>query len=369
MRRRRAVWRTLLIAPVLAMLLSGCWNSISIADRAPVVGLAVSPAGGSLYDWTFLIPNPSITESSLANLQVKDMYYPIRVEAASFPEALTRAQMNLARRLLLDQLEVVAWSPTMSIGAVHTLIAALNENGAVNKTYWAVVTPKPGSLLNMTGESVSEPVPGFFLADLFDCRTCQPMALGVRGWQAWTYAVTPGMSLTIPYADSQGVVQQAAVYARTGRPHVLSPAATLGYAYLTDHVMAEAIPVTLPAGRAVLTTTSLTRRTHVSERDGHLAVAETLLVSARLLQLPPDLAFTRQVQSSITDRVAARIAALTLHAVHVAARDHTDPFGFSRRLYWQRATWPTATHGAARIPLGPVTVTVHVRLTNEGVMS
>jgi spore germination protein KC len=362
-------WVRLAVAACLLLpLLTGCWDSISISDQAPVIAIGVGPGHGDLMTWTFVIPNPVITESSLANLSPSQMYYTLRVQAPSFPEAVTAAQIRLARHLFLGQLEVVAWSSRLPAATVRALITDLNAAGTVDKTYWALVTPHPARLLRTTGESVSEPVPGYYLADLFTCSECQPLSLGLRGWRVWTHLMTPGFSLAVPYATPTGTVDQLAVYRRRGPPEVWPPAATRGWAYLTGQANEETVAAHTTFGRAVVATASLMRGVHVTPEGHHLIVTVHLYVSARVVSLPPNVVLTASTEADLTRAVAARIAHMAATAVQTAAREGVDPFGFTRAALWQQSLWLSSDQSGLVWPVRHATVDVTVRLVNEGIM-
>jgi hypothetical protein len=352
----------------LLITLGGCWDSVSIADQAPVIALGVTPVSSTQYQWTFEIPNPTLTVSALTNLGAHAMYYSVQVDAPSFAEALAQAQMNLSRHVFLGQLQVVAWSPKLSAGEVRALLTALNDDGTVAKTYWALVTPNPAALLRTTGQSISEPVPGYYLANLFSCTRCQSVSLGVRGWRAWSRSVSPGFSLWVPFADPKAHTEQLAVYGAEGPPTIWSAQATLGWAYLTGHVTDRTVAVKLPTGSAVVATTGVVHREQVVVRNSRLQVRESVEVGGRVLQASPGLTLTLPTTAAISHVVAHHIVHYCLQAIQEARRTARDPFGFSRTALWAADDWPTSPGGSDVLPLGAVSVRVHVRLTSEGLM-
>jgi spore germination protein KC len=366
--RRRPWFRLVLAALLLLPLLTGCWDSIAISDQAPVIALGVGPGRQGQLTWTFVVPNPAITESSLANLSPSQMYYTLRVEAPSFPEAVSAVQTGLARHLFLGQLQVVAWSSRLTASTIRALVTDLNDDGTVDKTFWAVATPHPAELLRTTGQSISEPVPGYYLADLFTCGQCQPLSLGTRGWRVWTHLLTPGLSLAVPYATPTGTVDQLVVYGAHGPPVVWTPGATGGWAYLTGRVAADSVAVRTVFGRAVVDTASVMRRVRVVPDGRGLTVGVHLFVSARVVSLPPTVVLTASTEAALTRAVATRIARMALTAIQTATHDDVDPFGFTRTALWEQGLWLSADRSGLVWPVRHAAVTVTVRLVNEGIM-
>lgn len=362
-RRRKSwvlwAWLTLFIP----LATTGCWDQQSFTNRASALIMEVSPAKQKgQYLWEFFFPNTTVTVSSLSSLPPREQLYSISVTAPSLTQAFVRVQEKMARDLYLGQLEVVIWADTMPVARVRRLVASLNRQGQIPKSFWVLLGRPP--LVPLVEVTPQEAIPSIYITRYFDCRTCQPAFLGRYFWQVWADFATPGISPVMPLASTRTRIDHIAVYSDHGPPTLWTRPQTLGWAYLTGRVLKEEVHVNTPWGWADVGQLRGTVVTHVSSRPHAIGVDAHLMVHGILTSWPPLVPLTAGRLGTLQRLVARSILKNCQAAVAEANRTHTDPFGYARSLFWQQmglspfAFSPTLSH----LPIDAhISVTVQIR--------
>lgn len=359
-RGHRRAWGIALLC-TLTVGLTGCWDQMTLTQRATALSLSVSPASSGQLRWTVAFPNPTVTVSSLSNVASSgEQYYTLQATARTLDQAYQRIQARLARSLYLGQLQVLVVSSRIPAQTLRTVANTYTQNGTLPATALVVATDTPHAPIITPEQSV----PTTYWTKYFACPDCHAMDLHVRIWTLWTAFQTPGISPTLP--DGSGnVLTQILVYRPTGQPIRFSRAETLGWALLTNHVHKTAVTVRGPASVRDIATHATTQCVPTPHRlDVRVHIRATGAVS-QWPHTPPDPA---RDLPAIQTQVAQRLARDCRLAIQRAQATQTDPFGWGRLdLLHHPSIY--ATHPLPGRPLGPWTaqVTVTVTLHNTGV--
>ncbi len=360
MMRRVVRW---MLLGFLALPLSGCWDAHPLDDQGIVMSLGIAPSSrpGDLR-WTFTFPNVTLSPSSLTSIKPGEQYYNLTVRAPTFAEAVMRVQQQSSRIIYLGQLQAFLWPDTLSWRQLWPVITALNTQGSIPKTYWMIASTSPTQAVTalVSPEVVA---PRTFLATYFDCPHCQPFVLGLRGWEFWSHAITPGMS---PYAPvirldrHKVIIRQILVYPLSGRPVSYSQKETEGFGFLSGKIQRAALSLNWHGNRVSLTQLHDSHHITVRSVPNGIMVDETLKINGFIDQPPPQSA-AQPSQDLIQQLAEKRIVAWCLAAIHRANQTQTDPFGYSEPILWNRRQRATFLPIHARI-------TVTVSLKGEGLL-
>ncbi|MCY0898466.1 MAG: spore gernimation protein GerC [Firmicutes bacterium] len=364
MRRRR--WAAVMLIVSLSWLLAGCWDQLPMANRASALALSVTKAAPHAFRFTFYFPNPTVTVSSISNLATEREFYTSTAVAPALGLAYRRVQSQITRDLYLGQLEDIIISADLTTADVAALINAYNRMGVVPKMVYLVGTPNNRGTLPV---NLQEPVPTVYFTKYFDCRTCQPVFLARREWKVWDAFETPGVSPVIPYGITPTRIDRLMVYPHRGRPYIMTRQETLGWGFLTNHMVKDTVGVRLANGLVVVNNVTDVAVTHMAIEAGHLAVAAEILARGDIAGWPESVPLTNAVLKIVERQLARAIIRDCLAAVNFANRTKTDPFGFTRDYLFRHPAqdlrdeksrgmiWPLklTVRVVARIPITGVT--------------
>ncbi|MCL8207458.1 MAG: hypothetical protein K6V97_05220 [Actinomycetia bacterium] len=366
--RRAGRLARIVLAGLLGLSLTGCWDQAPIENRAVVVAIAVDPGRRGNERWTFLFPNVSATASSLSSTSPSENFYAVAVDAPSLAAAFTAVQQRLARDVYPGQLQVVLWSDRLPTRAVASVVAAVAQNGIMPSAAWVLATVGQASRI-LTEPSPQSVVPSYYLAKFFGCRSCQPFDLGEESWDWWDRHLTPGIAPIAPVAQAAGqtvTINRLAVYPPDGPPAVMPPLATEGYGYLSGRVNKATLSWRWRGQWLTLADIRDTPRIRVHLERGAVVVQETVNATGILA------AVSQRQPMEAAERAAARLAAAAIldrcrAAVRFANRTHTDPFGYARLAAWtdNRAAAGMTPTTLDRLPIR-ADLTVHVTVRGAG---
>ncbi|WP_243239296.1 Ger(x)C family spore germination C-terminal domain-containing protein [Sulfobacillus harzensis] len=346
---------------VLMVLLSGCWDELSMANRASALVLSVQPAPNQRLKWTFYFPNPAVTINSLNNLSAGQQFYEASATAASLGRAYQKVQIQLARDLYMGQLEDVVISRRLPADTLSEVINAYNREGILPKTVY--ILARSAALNTGLPVTVQDPVPTVYLTKYFDCRACQPVELAQPAWKVWDKLRTPGVSPVIPYESKTTRISELLVYPVNGQPRLLSHRLTVGWAYLTNHVIKESLSYSTPEGQVTVNNITSHARVKLTLRRGMLQAFVTIHANGDLTQWPPSTAVTPKDIRVVESKAARQLVASCLDTVQFADRTHTDPFGWGRDYLFRHpgSSLEFSKHGGMIWPINAhVTVTMHI---------
>lgn len=351
----------------LSLVLTGCWDQESFTNRASALIMEVSPTNRpGEYLWNFIFPNTTVTVSSLSSLPPREQLYAVAVEAPSLAKAFVRVQQKLARDLYLGQLEVVIWANTMPVARVRRLVASLNRQGQIPKSFWVLLGRPP--LVPLVEVTPQEAIPSIYITRYFDCQQCQPAFLGRYFWQVWANFVTPGISPVVPVASTRTRIDRIAVYGDHGPPTIWTRPETLGWAYLTGRVSKEAVHLGTPWGYVDVGQMRGETFTQIRRLPHSVGVSSLVVVHGILASWPSGVPLTQPRLNQLRRLVERSVWQDCEAAISEANRTHTDPFGYARSLFWQQmglspfAFSPTLSH----LPIN-AQISVKVEIRDVGV--
>lgn len=360
MMARRLAWS---LSGLLALPLSGCWDVHPLEDQGIVLAIGISHGSqkGALR-WTFTFPNVTLSPSSLTSVKRREQYYDVTVHASTFGDAVMRAQQKSSRIIYLGQLQGLIWPDTLSWRKLWPIVAALNAQGPIPKTFWMMAATPP---LQAVMKFVSPQVvaPRTYLATYFDCVHCQPFSLAQRGWEFWSHSLTPGVSPYVPLVNLEHgnvAIRQIVVYPSSGHPVPYSPQETEGFGFLSGKVKRAALSVHWNGHTVELTKLHDGRSVSVRKAPGGIMVNETLRVSGFIGEPPAESSPLRS-QNLIRRLAQQRIVTWCLAAIRQANNTRTDPFGYAASVLWGQGK---------RTPFLPIHahITVSVSLKGEGML-
>ena len=344
-------------------LLSGCWNQRPIDQRAIVIAVGVS----AHHQWRFLFPNVAVTVDSLTAIPSAQQFYTVSVRAPTWQRAVQRLQVAMDRKVSVGELQLLIVDHRLSTGQVTRIVDGLNTTGAVPATFWIAASPgSPAVLLEQA--SPQTVVPYYDVATYFDCPNCHPLRLVQRGWQWWAHNGTPGDSPYLPLArpTPTGVaVQQLLVYPLHGRPVLMPPPITQGFAYLTNRAVDVAVPVSLDGHAYTVVRIHAHVRTRVHLTPHAVAVQVQIHTRGIIDDAPPHTLITRALEHAVGLAAAHVIAVRSRDTIDWANRTHTDPFGYAKRAAWLDDALGE-TFSPARLTTLPIQAHIAVRVTIHG---
>ncbi len=316
------------------LMLTGCWDQRPVEGRALVEAVGVAPTNRTgLWQWTFVSPSPTESTDTMATAPAQEVYA-ITVRARTWTGALLAAQQETTRDLYFGQFRVLALSPRIPAPMFGRLIATFNRSGRILKTFWIVVAHPVSSVV--ATPPITEGTPLYGLFKLLSCH-CQPYTWGQRAWQTWDRMATSGVTPILPMIQliRQNVIQnrEMAVLGSHGL-QVWSPDASIGWAYLTQHVVKGGITVPTKMGRVGLNRIRGTSHVSFSVRGSTVHLTDRLSYHGAVEDVPPALALTPATKQAIATAVAGRILSLSQSAVDTAEHDQVDPFGWHRDVDW-----------------------------------
>ena len=345
--------------------LTGCWNQRAIDQRAIVMAMGIS----AHHQWTFLFPNVSVTASSLSSLGQSAQFYSITVKARSFQTAMHRVQLQASREVSIGDLQLVDLSADLSRRQLSRIMDAMILTGRVPAQAWfAASQTAPATLL--MHHSPQTVVPVYYLSSYFDCHECHAAEFGIRAWQWWDRAMTPGVSPILPMltkTQEGAQVRQLLVYPPHGKPVVMPRSVTQAFAYLTGKVKNGTQKVlvggeTYEVSRIFDHTTSRVRLTPTA-----VDVRAVLHAKGEMADTPPGLLVTRATERAVDRATEQKMVQLSRRAIRWANQTHTDPFGYAKRAAWLDN--PTAASIPSQLlvtlPIKAV-ITARVKVQGEG---
>ncbi|MCL5065876.1 MAG: hypothetical protein M1600_12525 [Firmicutes bacterium] len=363
-RSRRALGGVL--AAMLALGLSGCWDQFSLDQRQTALAISAKPGPRGTIQWRAYFPNPTVNVSSLSQISSHDQFFQYHVEASTLAAALQAIQDKLANDLYTEQLQVFIVSPRFSTQQLASLIGAYNRQAMLPKSAYVLASATPASAFPI---KIQQPPPTVFFDNYFNCRTCHPLYLAMRAWRFWDRLVTPGVSPVLPYSTSALTVRRLLVYPPQGLPVIFGPKASEGWALLTNHVVNESLTLNTQGDLIGLDHIRSHAMTQVvSGRDG-LRVNVRIQVRACLNQWPPSRIPTLAGNQAIARKVSFYLATLANRAIAQAEQSHTDPFGWQRSYLFRHPRMLPPTRVGINAHLSPVQakVTVTTQMTSQGV--
>lgn len=345
--------------------LTGCWNQRAIDQRAIVLALGIS----AHHQWTFLFPNVSVTASSLASLGQSAQFYAITVKARSFQTAMHRVQLQASHEVSIGDLQLVDLSVDLSRRQLWRILNAMILTGAAPSQAWfAASQTAPATLL--LHHSPQTVVPVYYLSSYFDCHECHAAEFGIRAWQWWDRAETPGISPVLPvFTKTQegASVRHLLVYPSQGKPLMMPRSVTQGFAYLTGKVKNGTQKVLL--GGATYEVSQIFEHTTARVRLTPTAVDVRVVLHAKgeMADMPPGQLVTRATERAIDQAAEKQVVQLSREAIRWANQTHTDPFGYAKRAAWldtlTAASMPSQV--LVTLPIKAV-ITARVKVQGEG---
>ncbi len=371
MRTTQRVWG-LVLGLVAAGWLTGCGDAHAVEDRALVIAVGVGPGTTAGEEsWTFVVPNISITASSISSLPPGDQVYSITVQAPSWAIALVAVQDRMSRDLFLGDLAVVAFDTRMPVDQVAMVMRSLDQDGLIPKSFWVIGAQGPVKRL-LTWPTPQEVIPRYYLAAYFACRTCHAVDWNTLGWEWWVRRLTPGVTPVAPVMTEtrSGLrVQTLAVYPPGRLPVTMPPEIANGFACLTGRLMKGVLTGNWRGVHFAIERMRAASSASVRwEKSGvRAAVGVDITGYLATSRLPgANQPWLRGAQQW----AARRIAAECLAAVAWANAHRTDPFGYTRDAIL------TVPDLAQRLAPGtvlwrPLTVSVNVdvRLQSRGTVA
>ncbi|OLZ11359.1 Ger(x)C family spore germination C-terminal domain-containing protein [Sulfobacillus thermosulfidooxidans] len=354
----------ILVVGLLALSLTGCWDSKALEHRGIVLAVGVDKTKNpGEYKWIFVFPNVTLSPSSLSNIKPNQEYYAVSVHATTFPQALMRAQEKSSRALYLGQLQTLVWSCHLSWQKLWPVINAINAEGTVPKTFWTMAAEAP---LEPIVEYVSPQVvpPRTFLSAYFECRNCQPIRLRQSGWQFWSHGVSAGISPFTPLVSLTGKdfrIRHIVVYPSGGHPVIFTHQETEGFGYLTGRVQKTSITVFWNQDTVNVTTMHEHRALSIHQIGHTLDVKENIRLSGYIDEVAGHQIMQLSSQQAVITQAEHQILQACLDAIHRANATHVDPFSYAERIFW------FGTHSEAFMPIhAQITVTISVK--GEGIL-
>ncbi|PSR21466.1 MAG: hypothetical protein C7B45_10580 [Sulfobacillus acidophilus] len=356
-------WCRGLILFCLPWLLSGCWDQLSMTQRAAAVVVYVTNTQHHQLEWTFYFPNPAVMVSSILNLSSKRQFYTTQVRAPSLLDAVERASGTLARQIYMGQMEDILLSRNISSRQMAAIVDDYNRNGSWSKSAYMVVVPATSHPLPIESQ---EPVPDVFYTSYFTCSTCHPLYLGEQEWQVWDELETPGVSTVLPYAAQSQRPDQVMVYPQQGPHYLWSRAQTKAWATLANRMKRATITLVTAKGPIDIKDVRVRTTTHIIMHHGELDVQARVHAVGDLAGWPQSMLVTTKELKWIEAQASRCLIWWCTAAVQRANQTKTDPFGWGRAylfshptvdaLYSEEPTieWPITAH---------FTVTTHLFVT------
>lgn len=148
---------------------------------------------------------------------------------------------------------------------------------------------------------------------------------------------------------------------------VWSPDASIGWAYLTQHVVKGGITVPTRVWRVGLNRIRGTSHVSYSVSGSTVHLTDRLSYHGSLEDVPPALALTPAAKQAIATAVAQRILSLSESAVDAAKSGQVDPFGWHREVAWALNqpghAWPSPMRWTAWV----IELRVQFHVRGEGV--
>lgn|GEM_PF-6300853 len=358
-----------LIAVCALLLTAGCGDALPVEDRALVLALGIDPnrtsAAGDL-DWTFVLPNATVTASSVGRQSPGTQVSGVRVTAPDLSTAMNALQDRLARKVYMGDLEVFAIGLATPSDRARAAISDLVQFGSVPDGYSVVATPDPATRL-LSVVTTQDAIPRYFLTLYLNCSGCHRHDWRVRGWQWWAAAQTPGV---VPHAvvlrpeAGSAVVAGEAVYPAGPGPALVMPPDAQDGLFLTMSRTTAAVVSGL-AGRRRLSVSRLTGRARTTARlvGGRLEVSVRLHVRGVLtsqggVAIPSGGAAQAALVHAAQVLVAQHMLDDVGAAFRWANREHCDPFGLTTQALLAR---PRLAYALA--PGSSVWFPIDVRMT------
>ncbi len=356
------------VLTTLLPLIAGCWDQRPVEGRALVEAVGVAPTGRrGVWQWTFVLPNPTESVSTLGTLPPSEEVYAVTVSAPTWTAALLATQQQTTRDLYFGQFRVLALSPRLPASAWARIIATVNRSGRLLKTFWIVDADPAGLVVRTPTRTEGAPLYGLF--KLLSCH-CQPYTWGQRAWQVWSRLMTPGVTPLVPVirAVPQRGIQNPRMAVLGSRQVIQwSAAASAGWAYLTQHVVKGGLTVQAAGHRVGLNRVQGASHVTFTRAGSRIDVTDRLTYRGELEDAPLSLPLTLATKTAIAAQASRAIDQLGEQAIRSAQQQKVDPFGWHRDLEWTRnrsgSPWPTPISWAG----WSVHLIVHFRITGEGV--
>ncbi len=346
-------------------LLTGCWDQRAIDQRAIVLAIGVS---ADLH-WTLLFPNVTVTASSISSLGQSNEFYAITAKAKSYQKALHRVQLQANREVSMGDVQLVDLSASLSRSQLAGIMDSMILTGAIPAQVWLAASQTSPSTL-LIHPSPQTVVPVYYLSSYFDCHACHAADFGVRAWQWWDRAVTPGVSPVLPVfteTPEGAAIYQILVYPVQGKPLLMPRQATQGYAYLMGKVKSGTQKVN--CGGTTYMISPIIDDANSRVRLTPTAVDVRIVIHARgeMADMPAGLLITRATERAVEQATAARLVQLSRFAIHWANQTHTDPFGYAKRAAWldNQTAAAISPQALATLPIQAV-IRAQVKLQGEG---
>ena len=279
-------WRTRvaqsLVAVVMVVIITGCWDQHPVEYRATVAAIAIDPSkspGRQVY--TFLFPNVTTTTSSLESTPSSEQFYTIQVDAPTLSQAVGAVQRRQSRSLYLGQVRLLVLSTRLPSSQWMHVLDGVADSGQFVLTFWMIAAKSAAAVVTLTPPS--EVVPEVALYQALRCP-CQAFRWQGSAWRAWTQANTPGMSVSFPYViPESGHPTMGRMVVLGARPIPWSREETDGYAYLDNRIARDGFSVPLHHQLMAVTQVRGGTAIHVVRQGDRTIVNARLNYSGELL--------------------------------------------------------------------------------------
>lgn len=199
--RRRSIVLALAVALLagLTVVTSGCWDYLSIPERALVLGIGVDKGETERYLLTLQVALPAAMKSpgGTGGPQGPD-HYEVSAEGETFVKAVDRLQAVVAREIFLGQARVIIFGEDLARDGLEPLMMELTRIPEVDKTINFVVARESRARDILKAPTPLARIPALALNNIFESVDKHPETVRVRLIDFFIRATEPGQDEGLP---------------------------------------------------------------------------------------------------------------------------------------------------------------------------
>ncbi|HEY3315275.1 MAG TPA: Ger(x)C family spore germination protein [Bacillota bacterium] len=206
--QRRLIGLALILAllAILPLVVSGCWDYVSITQRALVLAIGIDKGEADRYEVTLQIALPAVAKAAggtSGGSQGPD-HYEVSADADTFGGALARVQAVVAREIFLGQARVVIFGEDLARDGLEPLMMELARAPEVDKTANFVVARESRAKDILKTPTPLGRIPALALNSTFESARKRPETIRVRLIDFFIRTVEPGQDEGLPTTTIPG---------------------------------------------------------------------------------------------------------------------------------------------------------------------
>jgi len=366
-------------AAVTLLATTGCWNAVTLGERAIIQIVAVDPAARGDLRWTFFQANPTALAEMGSGGQTSgpsggttsQQVLAMSVVAPTVADAYRKVQSLTSRDLYLGQMEQIVLSESLAAADVRTVIDGMAHTPEVDQSQALLATPGQAAKAVLAPDP-QELFPAAFLERPQLCPTCTTVGIVEPLADAFILTRTGWGTLVVPEIrpGPDGIaVRGAAVYRGTQLVARLGEADAVALGLALGVTEKDGISLRVP-GLGLVGVRSIHGHTDVTPRwsDGRLQARVRLRLSGDVTTIEPDMGRNlSEIRPLVSRAAAAAILAQERSILSRLLGAGADPLGFGRRLFdADPSAAPSAQAYADAVRHAVVALSVSLDIRSEG---